>query len=139
MCTIPIVDEERTTANAALHANIIKENKNIEAHFTKPRVPSTPPPIILLPGKCAKTVEFHDISSNGTASTASLRSTINHLSNNVDANTDTFSFRDLSNSAGVPASAEICFVSVYAGFKIAAQCAIGCTCCALFDMIYAES
>jgi hypothetical protein len=68
-------------------------------HFTKSRAPSTLLSGILLPEKRAKTVKFHNISSNGNASTASTRSTINHLSDNVNANTDAFSFSDLPNTA----------------------------------------
>jgi hypothetical protein len=37
MCTIPIDDEERVAAKAALHADIINEIKNIEAPFMKLR------------------------------------------------------------------------------------------------------
>jgi hypothetical protein len=129
MCVVPIIDEEGAIANAALHANIIKEIENIEAHFTKPRLPSTLLPSILLPGKCAETVKFQDISSNCNACT----------STDVNANTDAVSFCNLPNSAVVRASAEICFVSVHARCKTAARRANGCTCYRFFDLIYAES
>jgi hypothetical protein len=99
MCTFPIVDKEKAAANATLHADIIKEIKNMKADFTKPRVLSTSPSGIFLPGKHAKTVKFHNISSNDNASTASIRSTTNDLSNNTNVDTDMFSLSNLLNSA----------------------------------------
>ncbi len=35
MCTIPVIEDTATIANAALHANIVKEIKNIKEHIYK--------------------------------------------------------------------------------------------------------
>jgi hypothetical protein len=79
MCVVPPVNEAHAAANAALHADIVREVENIKAFFMKksPAIMSTS---ILLPAKRARHVVFHDINSGNSnasaASTASIGSAI---------------------------------------------------------------
>jgi hypothetical protein len=99
MCAVPLIDEAWAATNAALHADIVQENENIEPFFMKksPAIMSTS---ILLPAKCACRIDFYNISSgNSNASavgTASIGSAIKPSLH--DANY-AFSLWDISLSA----------------------------------------
>ncbi len=99
MCAVPPVNEARATANAALHMDIVCKAENIEAFFMKksPAIKSTG---VLLPTKCARCVNFHDISSgNSNASAAGKASIGSAIKPSLHDASNAFSLCDISPSA----------------------------------------
>jgi hypothetical protein len=97
MCTIPVIDEKKAIANAVLHANIIKEIDSIVAHVGI-KTTATNLQSILMPTKGARSVKFHDISSNSNASKASIGSAIDHSNLIADTYADTLNLDDYVSS-----------------------------------------
>jgi hypothetical protein len=80
MCTIPVVNEARATANTTKYINIVRETKGIEEHIAKKKASSLfadakqKTNSILSPAMQAKAVKFADTSINGQPSTVSIGS-----------------------------------------------------------------
>jgi hypothetical protein len=85
MCAIPVINKKKAAANAAFHADIVKEINSIVAHVSNKTTANylqkaqNTLQSILMPAKRAPSVNFHDISSNSNASKASIRSSIDQL------------------------------------------------------------
>jgi hypothetical protein len=99
MCAVPPVNEARAAANVALHADIVCKVANIEAFFMK-KLPAIMSTSILLPAKRAHHIDFHNISSGDSdtsaAGTASIGSAIEPSHHDAD---DAFSLFNIRLSA----------------------------------------
>jgi hypothetical protein len=106
MCAIPVIDNAAAAANAALHANIVKEIKKIKEHIYKKndafllqeRTPGDVPGSILLSPKRAQAVEFIDSTSNSYASIASIGFTIDPFSTLAEADAKDTSITNILDS-----------------------------------------
>ncbi len=103
-CAIPVIDEKKAAANAALHANIVEEINSIVAHVSNKttatylqKAQNTLQSILMLV-KRAQSVDFHEISSNSNASKASIGSSIDHSNLITDAYADTLDLNDYTSS-----------------------------------------
>jgi hypothetical protein len=107
MCTIPVIDDAAAAANAALHADIVKEIKKIKEHIYKKsdafllqeKTPGYVPGSILLSPKQAQAVEFNNPTSNSYVSIASIWSMIDPFSTFAEADTNNMSITNIPGSA----------------------------------------
>jgi hypothetical protein len=104
ICAIPVIDKKKAIANAALHANIVKEIDSIVAHVSTKTTATYLQKAqdtlqsILMPAKRAQSVNFHDISSNSSASKASIGPSIDHSNLIADAYADMLNLDDYTSS-----------------------------------------
>jgi hypothetical protein len=103
MCAIPVTDDTAAAANAALHANIVKEIKKIKEHtyekndafLLQQRMPGNVPRSILLSPKQAQVNPM----SNSYASITSIGSMIDPFSTFAEADANNTSITNIRGSA----------------------------------------
>jgi hypothetical protein len=104
MCTAPVIDEEWAAANAAPHANTIKEINAVVTHVTARSNPSYLLKAqntlwsIVMPTKRAQFVDVHDISSYSASSMASVGSAIDHAAKIAKADANAFDLNNYTTS-----------------------------------------
>jgi hypothetical protein len=124
MCAVPVIDNAAAAANAASHANIVKEIENTEEHINKKnqaslfqqRISGDLPGSILLRPKQTRVVEFTKSTNKRCTSIPSIGSKIDPFTNTTKADAGKFSITNIPDSALVHASTEsrLCVITVSA-------------------------